>query len=126
MSDEELVNAYNQKKYDEALKKVEDKEFSSMLENYKKIVQIPFEEYQDLTKEETKENFQYMVHKMANEDIKIFENLELKDKLIKLQEEENKRLNNIIKEIKKTIKWSYEEHEFQGAIHSIEELIKRK
>lgn len=47
-------------------------------------------------------------------------------KFIKTNSKEIERLNNIIKEVKKIIKWSYEEHEFQGAIHSIEELIKRK
>ena len=104
MSEEELINTYNQKKYDEALKEVEDKEFSLMLENYKKIVQIPFKEYQDLTKEEPKENFQYMVHKMANEDIKIFESLELKDKLIKLQEQEIDKYKQVIDKIKEVIK----------------------
>jgi len=103
MSEEELINTYNQKKYDEALKEVEDKEFSLMLENYKKIVQIPFEEYQEKTKEEPKENFQYMVHKMANEDIKIFENLELKDKLIKLQEQEIDKYKQVIDKIKEYI-----------------------
>ena len=40
-------------------------------------------------------------------------------------EDEIKKLNDIIKEIRKIIKWSYEEHEFQGAIHSIEELINK-
>ena len=103
MSEEEIINAYNQKKYDEALKEVENKEFSLMLENYKKIVQIPLEEYQDLTKEEPKENFQYMVHKMANEDIKIFESLELKDKLIKLQEEQLNKQKEILDKIKEYV-----------------------
>ena len=105
MSEEELIETYNQKKYDEALKEVEDKEFSLMLENYKKIVQIPFEEYQEKTKEESKENFQYMVHKMANEDIKIFENLELKDKLIKLQEQEIDKYKQVLDKIKEKVSY---------------------
>lgn len=47
-------------------------------------------------------------------------------KMVKLTEAEKEieRLKDIIEEIRKIIKWSYEEHEFQGAIHSIEELIK--
>lgn len=69
---------------------------NEMLENYKKLVQVPFEKYQEETKEETKENLQYMVYKMANDDVKIFENLNLKEELIKLQEEHINNLENVI------------------------------
>lgn len=75
-----------------------EENFSEMLKKYKSIVQIPFEEYKEQTKSDTKEIFQYMVYKMANDDLKIFENLELKDKLIKVQEE-------IIKQQEEIIEW---------------------
>lgn len=112
MSEEELINIYNQKKYDEALKEVEDKEFSEMLNKYKKTVQISFEEYKEKTKEDSKEVFQYMVYKMANDDIKIFESLELKDKLIKLQEQKINKQKEIIDKIKEYIK--EEEYQEEG------------
>lgn len=70
---------------------MKEEKFSEMLNKYKKTVQISFEEYKEKTKEDSKEVFQYMVYKMANDDIKIFEKLEIKDKEIN-------RLNNIISE----------------------------
>lgn len=45
-----------------------------------------------------------MVHKMANEDIKIFESLELKDKLIKLQEQKINKQKEVIDKIKEYCK----------------------
>lgn len=56
---------------------------------------------------------------------KLDKRIEKVNNCIQEQKQEIERLNNIIKEIKRIIKWSYEEHEFQGAIHSIEELIKK-
>lgn len=78
-----------------------DNTFKEMLEEYKKVVQIPFEEYKEQTKKDKKELFQFMVHKMANDDIKLFESLEISKEYIELLEEETERLNNIINEFDK-------------------------
>lgn len=77
-----------------------EENFSKMLKKYKSVVQIPFEKYKEQTKSDTKETFQYMVYEMANEDIKIFEGLELREELIKKQEELIKKQEEEIKLLK--------------------------
>lgn len=70
-----------------------------MIKEYKKLVQIPFEEYKEKTKKDKKEEFQFMVHKMANEDIKLFESLEKSNEYIEMIEEEIERQKEIIRQL---------------------------
>ena len=76
-----------------------DNIFKKMLEEYKKVVQIPFEEYKEQTKKDKKEVFQFMVHKMANDDIKLFESLEKSNEYIEMIEEEIERQKEIIRQL---------------------------
>lgn len=76
-----------------------DNTFKEMLKEYKKVVQIPFEEYKEQTKKDKKEVFQFMVHKMANDDIKLYESLEKSKEYIELLEEEIERQKEIIRQL---------------------------
>ena len=104
-----------------------DNIFKEMLEEYKKVVQIPFEEYKEQTKKDKKEVFQFMVHKMANDDIKLFESLEKSNEYIEMIEEElerqkeiirqldikNLELTTIIKEVREYIEYQLENLDFE-------------
>ena len=81
-----------------------DNIFKEMLKEYKKVVQIPFEEYKEKTKKDKKEVFQFMVHKMANDDIKLYESLETSKEYIDMIEEELEKYKAIIKEVREYIK----------------------
>lgn len=52
-----------------------------------------------------------------HEDL-IFKEQEINTLKYKLEQKEN-----IIKEVKETIKWAYEEDEYQGAIYTIEQIL---
>ena len=80
-----------------------DNIFKEMLKEYKKVVQIPFEEYKEIKKKDKKEVFQFMVHKMANDDIKLYESLETSKEYIDMIEEELEKYKSIIKEVREYI-----------------------
>lgn len=80
-----------------------DNTLKRMIKEYKKLVQIPFEEYKEKTKKDKKEDFQFMVHKMANEDIKLFESLEISNEYTEMIEEELEKYKSIIKEVREYI-----------------------
>lgn len=64
-------------------------EYKEMIKEYKKLVQIPFEEYKEKTKTDTKATLQHMIYKMANQNIKLFEGIYTRDEYIKMLEEKN-------------------------------------
>ena len=98
-----------------------DNIFKEMIKEYKKVVQIPFEEYKEKTKKDKKEVFQFMVHKMANDDIKLYESLEKNKEYIEMIEEELEKYKSIIKEVRETIeKESFTYEHITGDYRAIE------
>ena len=98
-----------------------DNIFKEMLKEYKKVVQIPFEEYKEKKKKDKKEVFQFMVHKMANDDIKLYESLETSKEYIDMIEEELEKYKAIIKEVRECINHYAIENEDYSKIYNDEE-----
>lgn len=96
-----------------------DNTLKRMIKEYKKLVQIPFEEYKEKTKKDKKEDFQFMVHKMANEYIKLFESLEISNEYTEMIEEELEKYKAIIKEVREYI----ENPRHEMSVKSYQELL---
>lgn len=103
-----------------------DNIFKVMIEEYKKVVQIPFEEYKEKTKKDKKEVFQFMVHRMANEDIKLFESLEKSNEYIEMIEEELEKYKAIIKEVRELLNQEWYSVLRKETIRKVREILDKE